>query len=192
MSADRFDSSADYHPMRIGLVRHFPVTEAWPSGWLTSDNLQQWRKRYEAADVIAGPIDVGAVSWQRCYSSDLKRAYLTAQKAFIGTIVQTPLLREAEFLPFATGQMRLPVWGWRALLRLAWLTGHGSQRASRDEFQSRIRQIVDLLEADPVDTLVVSHAGVMFFLRKELLRRGFQGPRFRLAKHARLYLFQES
>lgn len=177
--------------MRIGLVRHFPVTEAWPSGWLTSDDLQRWRGRYEAAEPIVGPIDVSAVAWQRCFSSDLKRAYVTAQAAYAGTIVQSPLLREAEFLPFATGRMRLPVWGWRMLLRLAWMTGHSSQRAARDEFQSRIRTMTDLLEAEPVDTLVVSHAGVMFFLRKELLRRGFQGPRFRLAEHAKPYLFQK-
>jgi broad specificity phosphatase PhoE len=176
--------------MRIGLVRHFPVTEAWPSGWVTSDDLQQWRKRYEAAEPIVGPIDVSAVAWRRCYSSDLKRAYVTAQKAYAGTIVQTPLLREAEFLPFATGRLRLPVWGWRTLLRLAWLTGHSSQRATRDEFQNRIRKMADLLEAEPADTLVVSHAGVMFFLRKELLRRGFKGPGYKLAEHAQLYLFQ--
>ena len=35
--------------MRIGLIRHFPVTEPWPSGWVTSDDLQRWRKRYDAA-----------------------------------------------------------------------------------------------------------------------------------------------
>ncbi len=176
--------------MRIGLVRHFPVTEAWPGGWLTSDDLQQWRHRYELAEPIIGPIDVRGVAWQRCFSSDLKRACVTAQKAYAGTIVQTPLLREAEFLPFATGRLRMPVWGWRMLLRLAWLTGHKSQRSTRDEFQSRVRAMADLLEAEPVDTLVVSHAGVMFFLRKELARRGFQGPGFRLAEHARLYVLE--
>jgi broad specificity phosphatase PhoE len=176
--------------MRIGLVRHFPVTEAWPDGWLTSDDLQQWRRRYDAAEPIVESVDVGAVTWQRCFSSDLKRAHITAQAAYAGNIVTTPLLREAEFLPFATGSFRMPVWGWRTLLRLAWLTGHKSQRPVRNEFQSRIRKMADLLEAEPDDTLVVSHAGVMFFLRKELLRRGFQGPRFRLAEHARLYLFQ--
>jgi hypothetical protein len=86
--------------------------------------------------------------------------------------------------------LRLPVGGWRLLLRLAWFTGHSSQRAARDEFHRRIKASADLLEQEPVDTLVVSHAGVMFFLRKELLRRGFTGPKFGLAAHARLYVFE--
>ncbi len=178
--------------MRVGLVRHFPVTEPWPRGWVTSADLQRWRVRYDAADPIIGPIDVSAVKWQRCLSSDLKRAYATAQTAYAGTIAQTPLLREADVPALPTGNLRLPVWGWRLLLRFAWFTGHKSQRAARDTFHARIIAVADLLEQEPVDTLVVSHAGVMFFLRKELLRRGFAGPKFGLAENARLYVFERA
>jgi Histidine phosphatase superfamily (branch 1) len=176
--------------MRIGLVRHFPVTEAWPSGWLTSDDLQRWRARYELSEPVPGPMDVSHIAWQRCFSSDLKRAYATAQAAYVGTIIQTPLLREAEMRPFATGRLRLPVWSWRWIFRLAWLTGHKSQRPARDDLVRRVREMADLLEAETVDTLVVSHAGIMVFLRKELLRRGFRGPGFRLAEHGRLYVLE--
>lgn len=178
--------------MRVGLVRHFPVTEPWPRGWLTSDDLQRWRVRYDAAAPIVGPIDVSAVAWQRCFSSDLPRAYITAQKAFSGTITPTPLLREADVPALPTGKLKLPVWGWRMLLRLLWFTGHKSQRAARDAFLARIKTIADLLEQGPTDTLVVSHAGVMFFLRGELLRRGFTGLKFGLAEHARLYVFERA
>lgn len=176
--------------MRVGLIRHFRVTEPWPRGWVTSDDLQRWRVRYDAAEPVPGPIAVSAVAWRRCFCSDLKRAHVTAQKAFMGTIVPTPLLREADVPALSTGDLRLPVWGWRLLLRFAWFTGHKSQRAARDAFHARIKAIADLLEQEPVDTLVVSHAGVMFFLRKELLRRGFAGPKFGLAEHARLYVFE--
>jgi hypothetical protein len=176
--------------MRIGLVRHFPVQEAWPSGWVTSADLQQWRIRYDASEPIVGPIDIGAYSWQRCFSSDLKRAYVTAQAAHNRTIVQTPLLREVETLPFPTGGLRLPLWGWRWVFRLAWLTGHKSQCPARDDLRRRVRAIADLLETEPADTLVVSHAGLMHYLRKEFIRRGFQGPGFKLAEHARLYVFE--
>jgi broad specificity phosphatase PhoE len=175
--------------MRLGLIRHFPVTEPWPRGWLTSGELQEWRVRYDAAEPLVGPIDVRAVAWQRCFSSDLKRACVTAQTAYAGTITQTSLLREADVPALPTANLRLPVWGWRMLLRFAWFTGHKSQRAARDEFHQRITAIADLLEQESADTLVVSHAGVMFFLRKELLRRGFTGPKFGLAAHARLYVF---
>ena len=178
--------------MRIGLIRHFPVTEPWPSGWVTSDDLQRWRERYDAAAPIIGPIEVSRIAWQRCFSSDLKRAYVTAQAAYSGTIEQTPLLREVETLPFASGRLRLPRRGWRWVFRLAWLTGHKSQRAARDDLHRRVRTMADLLEAESMDALVVSHAGMMLFLRKELLRRGFQGPNFRLAEHGRLYVFERA
>jgi broad specificity phosphatase PhoE len=174
----------------MGLVRHFPVQEAWPSGWVTSGYLQNWRIRYDAAAVRPTPIDVSAVAWQRCFSSDLKRAYVTAQAAYAGTIIQTPLLREVETLPFATGRLRLPLWAWRWCYRLAWLTGHKSQRPARDDLHRRVRAIADQLEAEPVDTLVVCHAGVMHYLRKELRHRGFTGPKFGLAESARLYVFE--
>jgi len=176
--------------MRIGLVRLFPVAEAWPSGWLTSDDLQRWRVRYEAAEPIIGPIDVSRISWQRCFSSDLRRAFVTAQAAYTGNILQTQLLLEAEMLPFATGRLRLPVWTWRWIFRFAWLTGHKSQRPARDNMHQRVREIASLLEAESTDALVVSHAGIMVFLRKELLRRGFQGPSFKLAEHGVLYCFE--
>lgn len=176
--------------MRIGLVRHFPVTEPWPTGWVTSEYLQRWRVRYDAAEPILGPIDVSAVNWQRCLSSDLKRAAITARTAYAGAITETPLLREVETAPFATGALKLPIWGWRMLYRLAWWTGHSSQRAVRDAFRQRLQQVVADLEQGGPDTLVVSHAGVMFYLRKELLRRGFQGEKFRLAANARLYVFE--
>lgn len=178
--------------VRIGLVRHFPVTEPWPRGWVTSADLQRWRVRYDAAEPVIGPIDVSAVKWQRCFSSDLKRAYATARAAYAGIIEQMPLFREADVPALPTGNLRLPVWGWRMLLRLLWFTGHQSQRDARDAFIARIKAIANLLEQEPVDTLVVSHAGVMFFLRKELLRRGFTGPKFSLAETARLYVFERS
>lgn len=117
---------------------------------------------------------------------------MTAQAAYAGTILQTPLLREVETLPFATGRLRLPLRVWRWLFRLAWLTGHKSQRPARDDLHRRVGAMADLLEAQPMHTLIVSHAGMMHFLRKELLRRGFQGPNFRVAEHGKLYVFERT
>jgi hypothetical protein len=48
----------------------------------------------------------------------------------------------------------------------------------------------EILAPDRRNTLVVSHAGVMMFLHRELLKQGFAGPRFKVAEHGRLYLFE--
>lgn len=72
------------------------------------------------------------------------------------------------------------------------MTGHRSQRTARDEFTQRVRQVADLIESPGGDILLVSHAGMMVYLRAELLRRGFQGLKFHMADHGRLYVFEVS
>ncbi|HXI53351.1 MAG TPA: histidine phosphatase family protein [Candidatus Saccharimonadales bacterium] len=176
--------------MRIGLLRHFPVEQRFPTGWSTAAELQVWRQRYDASPAILGQADLGALHWSECISSDLERAAATAKAVFPGTIEQTTLLREPEFAPFQTGPLLLPVWLWRWILRLAWMTGHKSQRASRDEFRRRVLAAADLLEGRSGDILVVSHAGMMAFLSAELRGRGFVGPKLRIAEHARLYVYE--
>ena len=70
------------------------------------------------------------------------------------------------------------------------MCGHDSQKKTRDDFFNRVRSVADLVESQTQDLLLVSHAGMMLFLRKELLRRGFRGPRIGIADHARVYEFQ--
>lgn len=183
---DRFYSLDFVH---IGLLRHFPVDQKFPVGWRTAADLQAWRERYDSAETSIGEFDLGDVAWQACISSDLPRAQLTASAVFCGQVEPTALLREAQFAPFPTGNLRLPVWVWRWLLRLAWMTGHASQRACRDEFRERVSAMADRLGALEQDTLIVSHAGMMAYLSAELRRRGFAGPKLRIAKYANVYIY---
>jgi broad specificity phosphatase PhoE len=178
--------------MRIGLLRHFPVEQSLPSGWRTAADLQLWREQYDASRAILGPANLGGYEWDQCLTSDLARAVATATAVFQGPLEKTALLREPELAQFRTGKLRLPVWIWRWLLRLAWMTGHGSQRAGRDEFRRRVTDVADLLEARSGNILVVSHAGMMAYLSAELRRRGFIGPKLRIAKHATLYVYSRS
>lgn len=173
--------------MRIGLARHFPVSEPWPAGWRTSAELQEWRERYDTAGVDPFPVPDETARWSCCYTSDLPRAHTTARAIFRGEITALAVLREASFGPFRTGGLRLPVWAWRKVIRLAWLAGHSSQKHLRDDFFSRVRSVADFIESHREDLLIVSHAGMMMYLRKELVRRGFSGPRIGIAQHARVY-----
>ncbi|MCC6233128.1 MAG: histidine phosphatase family protein [Verrucomicrobiales bacterium] len=178
--------------MRLGLLRHFPVTLPFPSGWRTSTDLQVWLDHYDRAPITPGPSDLGGVPWQVCLTSDLPRALATARAVFPGQVEPTELLREARFLPFATGSLRLPVWTWYWWVRICWMTGHRSQRPCRDEFRIRVRTMANRLSQATQDTLVVSHAGMMAYLSTELRQRGFVGPRLKMAQHARAYLYQRA
>lgn len=171
----------------IGLIRHFPVEKPMPAGWLTSVELLEWRRDYEQARIQVTPVDLGTTHWMHCYSSDVRRAHLTAQAIYPGAIETTPLLREAEFADFGTGRLLLPAWCWGMVLRWAWYTGHRSQRDCRDEFLTRIHAVAELLEHRAGNTLVVSHAGVMMRLSAELRQRGFSGPKLGMPKHAHVY-----
>jgi broad specificity phosphatase PhoE len=68
-----------------------------------------WRQRYDAAAAHPTGATLDATAWPRCYSSDMTRAYVTAQALYSGEIVQTPLLREADLAQFQTGRLLLPV-----------------------------------------------------------------------------------
>ena len=177
--------------MRIGLMRHFPVEQRFPSGWKTAADLHQWRQQYDASPAILGQADFGPHQWTQCISSDMERALATAKAVFPGPVETTLLLREPDFAPFQTGGLRLPVWIWRWVLVSAWATGHKSQRACRDEFRRRVVAAADLLQAGAGDILVVSHAGMMTYLSAELRRRGFRGPKLRLPSHATLHIYEK-
>jgi broad specificity phosphatase PhoE len=180
------------NPVRIGLIRHFEVTTPMPSGWLTSADLSRWLDDYNRADVIRKPLDLGGITWSKCLSSDLPRAYTTAQAAFTGTIQQMPELREAEFHPFATGGLRMPLLAWRMMLRLAWLSSHKSQHTAKTAFMTRLNFLsTEVLAKTEENTLIVSHAGMIAFLRKELLKHGYSGPKCNIAENAKLYVFEK-
>ncbi|HEY0838259.1 MAG TPA: histidine phosphatase family protein [Azospirillum sp.] len=179
--------------MKIGLVRHFEVIRGYPvGGWLTQDTFNQWMREYDESDVRIGAADLGGIAWDRCYSSDLPRALKTAAVLHAGPIVTTDRLREPAIRPFfTTSRVGLPFWTWTLMLRLAWLTSHPSQAEVKRAFLANVQGMADeLLSHADGNTLVVGHAGFMIFLRRELLRRGLTGPRFRLPENGRLYVFE--
>ncbi len=178
-------------PIRIGLIRHFEVQKPMPRGWFTWGELAAWREEYERTEIIARQIDLGGIAWSRCFSSDLPRAYATAQAAFTGDILQMPELREPQVDAFRTGDLKLPFPVWKWMLRLAWMSSHSSQRNAKTAFMAKVRHVTDeiIIKAQE-DTLIVSHAGVMMFLRKELVKLGFTGPSFKVAENGRLYVFE--
>jgi len=163
-----------------------------PCGWLSAADLNAWRVRYDLAKPQPFAPLPELQGWQRCYSSDLQRSLLTAEAIYSGEVLHTPLLREPDIAPFQTGRLQLPVSIWKWVLRAVWFTGHSSQRSARNDFLHRVKTVADLAESSTVDILLVSHAGMMAYLRKELLQRGFQGPKFRIAEHAKLYVFERT
>ena len=51
--------------MKIGLVRHFKVAHEFPTGKsVTADDMNQWFKDYDAADIIYGTTLLDVEEWK--------------------------------------------------------------------------------------------------------------------------------
>lgn len=177
--------------MKVGLLRHFKVTLGYPNKLVTSQELLNWQKEYNQSQVEEVEIHHQDEKWVKCYSSDLERAKLTAFKAFEGEIIFLEDLREMTLYPVIHTEFRLPLWLHVTLIRIAWLLGHKSQKESKQEVIKRINRVLDQALAHGEDILIVGHGGIMMFMRKELLKRGFSGPKFNRAENARVYIFNK-
>ncbi|TYR81827.1 histidine phosphatase family protein [Priestia megaterium] len=178
--------------MKIGLVRHYKVKKGLPEKQLlTIADLIRWFEEYDASDIEYGETSLGDVEWKRCFASDLPRAKKTAEHIYDGTIMTTEDLRELPLPIVFQSNTKLPFFIWVIFVRL-FAVLNKKTRADIKAAQLRIAKAVDavLTESDE-DTLIVSHAGLMKYMRKELMRRGFKGPKFRTAANGQLYLFKK-
>ncbi|KUG06656.1 histidine phosphatase family protein [Solirubrum puertoriconensis] len=179
--------------MKVGLVRHFKVQKelVW---WqrVSAAELLQWFAEYDAAGIEEAEVNLGGVAWSRCVSSNLGRAAQTAACIFEGQVQQTPLLREVQIQPLFRSGVRLPLVLWAMLVQVAWLLNHKSQPESRQQVEQRIAAALDEALQHQENVLIVSHGAVMRFLRQELLRRGFRGPKIsRRPANGELFVFEQ-
>ncbi|BAB04455.1 histidine phosphatase family protein [Halalkalibacterium halodurans] len=179
--------------MKIGLLRHFKVTRGYPNRLVTSDELMKWVEEYDASEVEANEVDLRGIEWEKCYSSDLPRAIQTAEAVYDGEIERMEALREIRLAPLFRMNVRLPLFVHLLFIRGAWLFNHKSQPEARQEVIVRIRSTLDEIVKEEKDVLIVSHGGVMMFMRKELMRRGFrpQGAAFKRPENGKLYVFEK-
>ncbi|WP_159881800.1 histidine phosphatase family protein [Paenibacillus puerhi] len=177
--------------MKIGLVRHFKVKKGFPSkGWLTRDELVQWFKEYDEADIEPVATDLQAIAWKSCHASDMPRALRTAELLYHGEIRATAKLREIP-LPRFRRNWRLPFLLWAIAVRLSpYLDPKVKEEIKQTK--ERINHVLDdiLLQGEE-EMLLVSHAGLMMLMRQELLKRGFRGPRFRTPENGKLYVYEK-
>ncbi|MEH7390832.1 histidine phosphatase family protein [Bacillus sp. JJ1503] len=179
--------------MKIGLVRHFKVKDAIPEKtWMTPAELSKWFEDYDLSDIEKGETDLQNLEWETCYSSDLSRAEKTAHAIFVGKIIKTEKLREVKAYPIIQANIKLPYQLWAVFVRLAWLFNHPSQKDSVKAVKERINLFLDeVFSAGNEHVLIVSHGALMIFMRKELLKRGFKGPKISHPKNGILYVFEK-
>ncbi|MEK8128067.1 histidine phosphatase family protein [Paenibacillus filicis] len=179
--------------MRIGLVRHYKVKHSFPkAGFLSPDELTAWFQAYDASDVEMVRTELKGIEWSRCYASNMDRAVKSAKHLYPGPIKVTERLREVAYPDFGhISKRRLHIVAWVLLVRLAWYFSPRVYPEGRAEVRKRAASVLDeIIAQGDGDVLIVSHAALMMELRKELLRRGYSGPRFGTATNGKLYVFE--
>lgn len=176
--------------MKVGLVRHFKVKKEYPiKAWLSTNEVMEWFKEYDTADIEAGETELGVTEWKQCFASDMPRAAKTAAAIYRGHVIHMEALREIP-MPIVKRNIKLPFFGWTLVLRGMWLFSR-TARADIEAARQKIAYVLDtILQQEEGDVLIVSHGALMMYMRKELLRRGFHGPAFGTPKNGKLYIFE--
>ncbi len=176
--------------MKIGLVRHFKVKKEYPKGRrFSADEVTQWFQEYDLADIEMGSTDLGGTQWHRCFSSDMSRARRTAEHIYDGTVHAKSELREIPSPKFKT-KLKFPFLGWAILIRFSWLFSRQT-RSDIKNAEKRIAKILDeIMSSGEENVLIVSHAALMIYIRKELIRRGFKGPKLKIPKNGILHVYE--
>lgn len=175
--------------MRIGLVRHFKVKQAYPGKFLlTKSEVIKWFDGYESAEVESKEVDLYGINWKHCYASPLNRAVKTAGRIYDGETIQISELKELDILHLLTNRIRLPFMIWGILVRIKSLKSN----TETNEFKNKIAAFVDeLVLKNDTDILIVSHWFVMQVLQKELIKKGFKGNNFRSPDYGTVYIFEK-
>ena len=181
--------------MKIGLIRHFKVNYH-KKLFMTSKQFKQWEENYNTSEVIKNDVELMGIKWDKCYSSTLIRAIITAQNVYKDEIVQNDLIRETIIDPIFKTNLKLPYWFWAVSGRLAWYFNHKSQEENKTITKDKAKKFVDLLldeiqKQSKENILIVTHGFFMYSLQKELKKRGFIGKLITSPKNGVLYLYEK-
>ncbi|GAV11787.1 histidine phosphatase family protein [Paenibacillus sp. NAIST15-1] len=176
--------------MKIGLVRHFPVQCKPEKKWMSSADFNHWVEQYDQAEVILADPPNDTTVWDLCVSSDLSRAVTTAEHIYTGRIITTHRLREIGMRSVFQSNVKLLHIVWMILSRLAWLCSHSSQEETKQQTLSRVKEVIDWIEAEnQSNVLVICHGALMKVVHKELVRRDYKGKAEWKPQNGKLYVY---
>jgi broad specificity phosphatase PhoE len=170
--------------MEIVLGRHGkPKLDQW--ALIAPRQLAHWIRAYNAADILIDDIPPQtpkkAARSGIIVSSPLRRCVQSAQ--LLGptqALVIEELLREAG-IPYANwGFPRLPLSVWAVIFRVAWFRGYSSNSEPLSQARMRARlaaeRLIELAQQHE-SVFVVGHGIMTMLIAKELLLRGWSGPK---------------
>jgi broad specificity phosphatase PhoE len=151
--------------------------------------------QYDQADVSPAEIDCSDVQPDSVYSSNLKRAVITAESKYKGLFVVSELIREVPLTAAFSTSFKLPPLLRLFIGRIFWFFNSKRQEEKRKE--SNIRAMTFLEECcrlrnnEDKTIILFTHGFFMGVLKRILKREGFKTKGFFIARHAEPYLFEK-
>ena len=184
--------------MKIGLVRHFKVDARDLTGEVTASEFSKWMKEYDHIEVIPKEVDLRGIDWNKCYSSDLYRAQVTAKTIFDGEIKESSLIREirmnfTEEFEKSTSR-KVSFYEWSVYSMLDWAKSGNKVEENITACRERVNKFLDNLfnEVSKEDRiLLVCHGMIMTVLEEQLKLRGFAGETVVAAKNGEVFLYEK-
>ena len=138
-----------------------------------------WVQRYNESEIRVNAIPRNEE--EIVYTSNLTRSIETGR--IIGrSIVEEPLLREAEIPMIRFPPIRLKAKYWLIMARFFWFSGLHTGCESFFDMKSRIKRIVDMFEArlqEKNRVVVVGHGLINRLIKEELTDRGWSLVHFK-------------
>jgi len=108
-------------------MRHFKVKHKLKSKWMNFKQFKECTETYNNSEIIP-PNDINYDdNWDICFSSDLKRAELTAKLIYSGIIIRTKDLRKIKIKKFKIAEITLHYNIWLIMSRIVWYFSQKSQ-----------------------------------------------------------------
>lgn len=159
--------------MIVVIIRHGRVDHTWKRN-CTSDEFDMECAEYDIADVINENYEIPMLEKENVYISTLSRSRDTAVRLFGNRdMIATELLDEVPLRSSMDVSFRLPLWFWNFTGRLQWIINSSRQKEGRAATRHRAEEFIDIICANDVDSVVVTHGFFMHTLLKEMKRAGF-------------------
>ncbi|MDP3966029.1 MAG: phosphoglycerate mutase [archaeon] len=176
--------------IKIGLMRHFKVISPKRKLFLNSKEFNNQIKIYDSKDIQKIEFPKKVKGWEKCISSDYKRAIQTAKLVYGEEFKKSKVIREVPITPAFNTSLKLPFLFWALAGRFAWLINHKSQPEGAKKTIEKIKKFVSLLPKNG-SILIVSHGFILQLIRHELIKTGFKGDWFLGAKNGKIYSYKK-
>ena len=178
--------------MKIGLVRHFKVKCKPKQKWLYLRQFYEWIEAYDNSEILY-PNNFGYNdSWDICFSSDLRRAKLTAEFIFDGLIIKTKDLREVDIIELKNIGIKMHYIILLIINRVLWFISGKLQDKNIQHTIARAKNFLDIIETSEYSkVLIVSHGLFMKFLDKELKQRKYRGKMELIPKNGKIIIYDK-